>query len=150
MRIEAQTIEELLEKSGDHRELMEKLDQIIINSAPELKRTLFSGPSITMIGYGEMSWKKSSSNGIWPLISLAPQKNSVNLYIAADKRGIPLPQYYKEYFTKSAIGKNCIRIKNIKTLNIPLIEELVRDTLLWADLKNYKYGRNYVTSSEKH
>jgi len=142
MRIEAQSIEELLEKSGVHRELMEELDRIICTSAPDLKRTLFTTPSITMIGYGEMPWKTASSSGVWPLISLAPQKNSVNLYIAADKEGLPLPQYYKDYFSKSAIGKNCIRIRNKKNMNSSILKELIRETHLWGKLKLNKYGKN--------
>lgn len=65
MKIIAQSIEELILKSGAQKDLLAKLDEIIVNTAPQLKRQLFAGPSITMIGYGEMPWKRSSSEGIW-------------------------------------------------------------------------------------
>ena len=142
MKLEAQSIEELFQKSEEHEELIRLIDKIIIESAPELSRKLFSGSSITMVGYGEMTWKTASADGIWPLISLAPQKNSVNLYIAAEKEEIPLPQYFIDSFGKSAIGKNCIRIRSINKLDPHVLKELVRETLLWADLKKNLYGRN--------
>lgn len=142
MKLEAETIEDLFEKSGDHEELIRLIDDVISKTAPELKRQLFTGKSITMVGYGEMLWQSSSSRGVWPLISLAPQKHTVNLYIAAEKEGIPLPQYFIDSFGKTAIGKNCIRIRSVKTLDTSILRELVRETLLWADLKSNKYGRN--------
>lgn len=142
MKLEAQSIEELFEKSGEHEDLIRAVDKVICEAAPNLKRQLFSGKSLTMVGYGEMPWKNSTEEGVWPLISLAPQKHSVNLYIAAEKEGVPLPQYFIESFGKSAIGKNCIRINSIKKLDKDILKELVRETLLWSDLRFKKYGRN--------
>lgn len=140
MNVQAETIEELFVKSGNHEELFRSIDQIIQNSAPSLKRQLFSKKSITMIGYGEMPLKEGSDQEVWPLISLAPQKNSVNIYISGEKDGLALPQYYKEHFGKSAVGKSCIRIKSLKKINEQILKELIRETMLWAKLKDNKYG----------
>jgi len=142
MRVEASTIEELFEKSEKHEDLIRCIDSIIQKTAPRLKRQLFTGLSITMVGYGEMPAKTSSDEEIWPLIGLAPQKNSVNIYLAAEKDGVPLPQYHIDSFGKTAVGKNCIRIRSIKKLDPDIVKELVRETLLWADLKSNTYGRN--------
>ncbi|MDA3812302.1 MAG: DUF1801 domain-containing protein [Spirochaetaceae bacterium] len=142
MKIEATSIEELFIKSGEHEELIRAIDRIIHESAPELTRKLFSGNSITMIGYGEMSWETSSDLEVWPLISLAPQKHTVNLYIAAEKDDIPLPQHYIDNFGKSNVGKNCIRINSLKKLDTDILKELVRETLIWANLKSNVYGKN--------
>lgn len=142
MRVEASTIEELFIKSEHHEELIRLIDKIVQETAPELKRELYSEQSITMVGYGEMPWKTASGERLWPLISLAPQKNTVNLYIAAEKEGVPLPQYYKENFGKSAVGKNCIRIRSAKSLNQGILRELIRETLLWSNLKSNTYGQN--------
>ena len=142
MRVEASTIEDLFAKSDKHEDLIRSIDHIIQKTAPDLKRQLFSMSSITMVGYGEMPLNTSSDDEIWPLISLAPQKNSVNLYITAEKDGVPLPQYYIDSFGKTAVGKSCIRIRSIKKLNTDVLKELIRETLLWANLKNNTYGRN--------
>lgn len=146
MRIEASTIGDLFSKSGNHEELIRMIDKIIQDATPGFKRQLFSGPSITTVGYGEMPWKTSSQGGAWPLISLAPQKNSVNIYIAAEKDGVPLPRYFVQHFGKSAVGKNCIRIRSVKKLDARILKELIRETLLWADLKKNKYGRSCAIS----
>jgi len=54
MKIQARTIDELIEKSGPHAPALRELDALIVAAAPALERRLFSGPSITMIGYGEL------------------------------------------------------------------------------------------------
>ena len=57
MKIEANSIEETFKDSGNKENDLRKLDKIIIETSPQLKRQFFAGKSITMIGYGEMSWK---------------------------------------------------------------------------------------------
>jgi Domain of unknown function (DU1801) len=142
MKLEVSSIEELFVKSEEHEELIRLIDKIIQETAPDLKRQLVTEPNITMVGYGEMLWQTSLQEEVCPLISLAPQKHTVNLYIAAEKDGLPLPQYFIESFGKTAVGKNCIRIRSINTLDSDVLKELVRETLLWADLKCNTYGQN--------
>lgn len=137
MKVEANNIEELFEKSGDHEELLRLLDKIIAEQAPMLKRQFYSATSINMIGYGEMPWQSTSSTGPWPIISLAPQKSTVNLYIAAEKNGEPLPSYYIKEFGKTAVGKSCIRIRSIKALKKEALISLIQETVLWANEKKY-------------
>lgn len=138
MRIDAKNMDELFERSGDKEELLRLLDEIIIEQAPTLKRKFFSGPSITMIGYGEMPRQSTSSSGFWPVISLAPQKGTVNLYIAAEKNGVPLPSFYIKDFGKTAVGKSCIRIRSVKSLKKDALISLIKETVLWADEKGKK------------
>lgn len=142
MKLEALTIEELFEKSGKHEELIRLIDRIICETAPDLRRELFSGSSFTMAGYGEIPGDDESEEDSWPLISVAPQKRTVNLYIAAEKDGVPLPQYFVDSFGKSAVGKSCIRISSVKKLDKAVLRELIRETLLWADLKTGHYGKS--------
>lgn len=58
MKIEASTIEEYFTASGDLGDDLREIDRVIVDTAPGLKRQLFAGPSITMIGYGEMAWER--------------------------------------------------------------------------------------------
>lgn len=142
MKIEATNIEQLIERSGDQRETMLFLDDFIRKFAPNLERKLFTGPSITMIGYGEMPWKNGSGSGVWPLISMAPQKGSTNLYVAADKEGLPLPQFYGKKLGKVSLGKNCIRIRNTASLDLDCLQLLILDALHWLTNQKNNYGRN--------
>ncbi|MDC7233054.1 MAG: DUF1801 domain-containing protein [Spirochaetales bacterium] len=148
MRIEAVSIEDLFQKSGNKEELIRLLDRIITEEAPGLERQFFSGPSITMIGYGEMPWNTASASGTWPVISLAPQKDTVNLYIAAEKEGKPLPSFYIEDFGKSAVGKSCVRIRSVKTLKKEALISLIRETVQWADAEKNRYGRRCAAKTE--
>jgi len=84
------------------------LDKLICKHAPHLKRQLFKGASITMIGYGEMPYETKSSSGIWPLICLAPQKGSTNLYVSAGKDGEPIVRFYGKKLGKITFGKTCL------------------------------------------
>jgi hypothetical protein len=90
-----------------------------------------------MIGYGEMPWHTTSSSGLWPLISLAPQKSTVNLYIAAEKNGESLPSYYLNDFEKTAVGK-LYPNTFCKSLKKDTLISLIKETVLWADVKGYK------------
>lgn len=74
MKINAATIEEFFGASGVQASDLRAIDRLRVETAPELKRQLFAGPSITLLGYGEMTWANQSASGVWPFISLAPQK----------------------------------------------------------------------------
>ncbi|MBI9097294.1 MAG: DUF1801 domain-containing protein [Spirochaetaceae bacterium] len=149
MKLEANSIEELFSMSEKHEELIRLIDRVIQETAPDLNRYLITTKSICMVGYGKIPGRKKTTKNSDPLISLAPQKHNVNLYIGAEKNGTPLPQYFIDSFGKTAVGKNCIRIRSVKTLKIEVLRELVRETCLWADLKNYKYGRHNAKQQEQ-
>ena len=149
MKQEADSIEELFSMSEKHEALIRLIDRVIQETAPDLNRYLITTKSIPMIGYGEIPGDNVRAKGSDPLISLALQKDNVNLYIGAEKNGTPLPQYFVDSFGKTAVSKNCIRICSVKTLEIEVLRELVRETCLWADLKNYKYGRHNAKQQEQ-
>lgn len=131
MKVEANSIDELIRKSRDQKDTLLFIDKFIQNTAPGLVRRLYAGPSITMIGYGELFWKGKSKSRAWPLISLAPQKGTTNLYIAGMKEEQPLPQYYKHKLGKVSIGKACIRVGKIGHLKLEAFEELIKDAIEW-------------------
>ncbi|MDW7691721.1 DUF1801 domain-containing protein [Flammeovirgaceae bacterium SG7u.111] len=138
MKVEATTIEELIEKSGDQKQNMLFLDALVQEHAPNLSRRLFIGASITMIGYGEMPWQTKSSTESWPLISLAPQKGSTNLYIAGQKDGKGLLEIYASSLGKVSCGKSCVRVKKPENLNVEAFGELIKDAQHWLDLQEEK------------
>lgn len=142
MKIDANTIEEFFSLSGEQESDMRALDQLIVETAPGLKRRLFSGPSITMLGYGEMTWMNKSSSGIWPLISLAPQKGNISVYVAAEKDGIPLAQIYDKRLGKVNNGKNCIRFRRLADIDVEEFRNAILDAIEWSRVQERMYGRN--------
>lgn len=143
MKIEANTIEELFRASGDQEADLRALDQLIVAAAPDLKRQLFAGPSITMIGYGETTWENKSSSGVWPLISVAPQKSGISIYVAAEKDGVPLVQLYdRDRLGKVNNGKNCIRFRKLAGVSAAELTNMVHDAIRWSDEMERIYGRN--------
>ena len=142
MKIQANTIEELFTASDEQEADMRALDKLIVKTAPKLKRQLFSGPSITMIGYGEMTWMNKSSSGIWPLISVAPQKGNISIYVAAEKGGVPLATIYKKRLGKTNNGKNCIRFKRLADVSMNELRNAILDAIEWSKVQETIYGRN--------
>lgn len=142
MKVEANTIDELFAAAGKWEDDLRAIDRLIVATAPSLKRQLFSGPSITMLGYGEMTWQNQSASGVWPLIGVAPQKNNISIYVAAEKDGVPLPQLYKERLGKALMGKNCIRIRRLASVPLDALRSAVLDAVEWSQIQERMYGRN--------
>ena len=143
MKVNANTIEELFTASGNQESDMREIDKLIVETAPKLKRQLFSGPSITMLGYGEMTWESKSASGVWPLIGVAPQKGNISIYVAAERDGVPLAQIYdKQRLGKVNNGKNCIRFKKLADVNVDELRNAVLDAIEWSKVQERMYGRN--------
>ena len=130
MKVEARSIDELFENSGDRRELFEHLDNFITESVPNLERTFYPGSSINMIAYGLMPYKTTKEQYMWPVIGLAPQKNTVNVYVSGVTFNKPIGEYYKDKLGVSA-GKSCIRIKSMEKLNRDEFRNLLLDAEKW-------------------
>ena len=149
MKVQANTIEELFATSGEKEADLRTLDKLIVKTAPQLKRQLFSGPSITMIGYGEMTWMNKSSSGVWPLIGVAPQKGSISIYVAAEKDGVPLATIYKKRLGKTNNGKNCIRFKRLADVSMNELRNAILDAVEWSKVQETIYGRNCAQPVEE-
>ncbi len=130
-----------MEESGDLEADMRELDALVSRTAPKLKRQLFAGSSITMIGYGEMTWANRSSSGVWPLIGVAPQKTGISIYVAAEKNGVPLATIYRDRLGKTNNGKNCIRFRRLANVNTAELEQAVRDAVEWGAAQEREFGR---------
>lgn len=136
MRIEASTIDELLAAVPDDRRAdLQAIDELITRTAPELRRQLFVGPSITMIGYGEMDWERPSGSGVWPLIGMASQKQYISLYVAATRDGETLAEHYRKRLGRTNNGKHCIRFRRVADIDLDVLAEAVRDAVAWAEVQ---------------
>jgi len=142
MKIHANSIEEFFSASGERADELRQIDRLIVETVPDLKRLLFKGPSITMLGYGEMTWMNATSSGLWPLIGVAPQKGNISIYVAAEKNGETLAQIYRERLGKTQNGKNCIRFKKLSDISIGELRNAVLDAVEWSKVQEREYGRN--------
>ncbi len=142
MKIDAATIDELMEKSGSRADSIRQLDALIVATAPDLQRRLFSGPSITMIGYGELIWENMSSSGVWPLIAVAPQKHQISMYVAAEVNGTPLIEVFGERLGRTNNGKNCVRFRKFEDLDSAEFVAFIKDAVAAAAVQSQIYGRD--------
>ena len=149
MKVQANSIEELFSKSGTLESDLRKIDALIVETAPQLIRRLFAGPSITMAGYGEMTWQNKSASGVWPLISVAPQKGSISIYVAAEKDGVPLATIYKERLGKTNNGKTCIRFRRLSDVSIDELRRAILDAVEWSKDQERIFGRNCAQPVEQ-
>ena len=134
MKIEAQSVQEYLENLPDERkEPIEKLRKIISENLPSgFEEQLSYG----MIGY--VVPKSIYPKGYHctpelplPFLSIASQKNSINLYhmgIYADEK---LLNWFQEEFPKYSkkkldMGKSCMRFKKPEDIPFELIAELLQ------------------------
>jgi len=129
MKIPATSIQDLINRSGDHKDRMIELEKFISETVPELDKKFYDSPSISMIGWGEMPYK----DGTWPLIALAPQKNTVNIYVSAIKNKKYILEVYNGKLGKVSCGKSCARIKKIEDLNLDEWKKMLRDAVSYYD-----------------
>lgn len=107
----------------ERRNILEKLDKIIRNTAPQLKDYF----AYNMPGYGSFSYTNYKNEQIqWPIISMASQKNYVSVYVCAVEDGQYVAEKYKDKLGKVSVGKSCIRFKKIEDLNLATFKKVVQ------------------------
>lgn len=140
MRINATTFEEFFDNAGIHKDTLMRLDQMIMDIAPDIDRGLYDMGTMCGIGYAMLPYKTNMTlGGKWPVIGIAPQKTTANLYImavAAD--GQYLVEKYKDRLGKVSTGKSCVRIRKLDNVNLMELENLIREALAWHATKLHK------------
>lgn len=127
MKVDAKSIEELIEKSN-FPELFNTLDQFMSSEFSQLNRYFFKGDTMTFVGYGKILDDK---NNEWPLVCISPQKNSISLYLSGTKEGVLILEHYRSHFPKSALGKSCIRLKKEKDIDYDVLKQIINDAVVW-------------------
>ena len=150
MKIEAQSVQEYLENLPEERkEPIEKLRKVISENLP---KGFEEQKSYGMIGYviPHSIYPKGyhcTPELPLPFLSIASQKNSINLYhmgIYADEK---LLHWFQEEFPKHSkkkldMGKSCMRFKKPEDIPYELIGELARKMTPqdWIEM----YGNAFV------
>ncbi len=126
MKITANTIDEFFEKCDIHREKALAIDEIISKYELYSDRKLHKSDSVTLLGYGFVPYKNTCYDGEWPLISIAPQKNSLNLYVNVYENNEPISKKFIKAFGKSNVGISCITIRKLTDERLEAIDEIIK------------------------
>ena len=84
-----------------------------------------------MLGYGLMPYRPRSAKAttMLPLISLAPQKRHLSLYVCAVVDGGYLAERRADRLGKVSCGKSCIRFTSLARVDTDELAALVRDAV---------------------
>ncbi|MBH0775177.1 DUF1801 domain-containing protein [Nocardia bovistercoris] len=114
---------------GRRAEELRLLHSVIRTSAPGFAPVLVESGGAPLLGYGLLPYKSKSMKqpSEWPVVSLAPRKNYVSLYISAVIDGRYVPEIHADRLGKVSCGKSCIRFKRLTDLNLDAIGEILAD-----------------------
>ncbi len=138
--MEADSIEDLIARSPRPDDML-AIDEFISGVVPELPRRLFTGPSITMIGYGELVWQTMSSASLWPVIAVAPQAHQISVYVAAERDSVPLVSAFGDRLGKGN-GKTCLRFRRFSSLDLEAVRDLLRQAVAASQEQQRSDGRS--------
>ncbi|MGW4369953.1 DUF1801 domain-containing protein [Nocardia takedensis] len=129
MSIPEAEFERFLAGTGPRAKELRALDAVIRSSAPGFEPVLFDGSGPTMLAYGLLPYRSKSAKETtrWPVVSLAPRKNYVSLYLAAIVDGQYVAETHADRLGKVDCGKSCIRFKKLSDLNLDTLREILAD-----------------------
>ena len=123
------SVEEFLEKIEDpekkkaSKQILKILETISKNEAK------MWGDSI--IGFGKYHYKyKSGREGDWMRIGFSPRKQNLTLYIMD---GFEKYGELMENLGKFKTGKSCLYIKKLQDIDIKILKELIKESLIHMD-----------------
>jgi hypothetical protein len=137
-------IDDWFAAAGPREEELRRVDALVMAAAPGIDRQLVPAGSGRMLGYGLMPYRPRSARitTTVPLISLAPQKRHLSLYVCAVVDGEYIAEARAEQLGKVSCGKSCIRFPSLDTVDADALSALVRDAVVAT-----KAGDNaYATS----
>ncbi len=125
MKVDATTPEEFFQNCGKYEGLAREIDSLLHDLDFAQDRRIHTSDSITLLGYGFTPYKNSCYDGLWPTISMAPQKSSLNFYAMLYEEGKPVVEQYKEIFGTSNVGVGCIRIRKLTPQRKAALEKII-------------------------
>ena len=130
--------------AGPREEDLRRVDALVMAAAQDIDRQLVPAGSGQMLGYGLMPYKPRSAKEATrvPLLSLAPQKRHLSLYVFAVVDGRYLAEARAEQLGQVSCGRSCIRFRSLDQVDVVELDRLVRDAVrATAD------GRNEAAAS---
>jgi hypothetical protein len=117
--------------AGTREADLRRTDALIMAAAPGIDRQLVGPPGRQMLGYGLMPYRPRSAKETTqvPLISLAPQKRHLSMYVCAVVDGQYLAEARADRLGKASCGKSCIRFTSLDRVDVVELDRLVRDAV---------------------
>jgi hypothetical protein len=111
---------------------LQKLDKLVRQSAPGLKRHFHRGTPagepgmrFKMIGYGKFQYRAPSGKSVeWPVVGVALQKNYISVYLSVAKDGVSLVQSYSGKLGEYRRGRNNFSFEKYEDLVTPVVSSL--------------------------
>jgi hypothetical protein len=128
---EANDVDAWFGAAGPREEELRRVDELVMAAVPGIDRRLVPAGSTTMLGYGLMPYKPKSAKTAttWPLISLAPQKRHLSLYVCAVVDGRYIAEARADELGTVSCGKSCIRFTSLDAVDEDALRTLVRDAV---------------------
>jgi hypothetical protein len=117
--------------AGDREHELRRVDELITAAAPGIDRQLVPVGATAMLGYGLMPYRPRSAKvaTMLPLISLAPQKRHLSVYVCAVVDGAYLAESRADRLGKVSCGKSCVRFTSLDRVDTDELAALVRDAV---------------------
>ncbi len=92
----------------------------------KIEGELFTSESgMSMVAYHLIDYKNTYYDGKWPLLAIAPQKNTINVYAFVLIEGHYVAETFAEVFGKSNVGKSCIRIRKMNSERYTALKTII-------------------------
>lgn len=134
-RVNADTLQTYLDFDPIRKIDLQKLDKLLREFAPGLKRYFHKGTPagepgmrFKMIGYGKFHYLAKSGQQVeWPVVGVALQKSYISIYLSVTKDGVPLVEWYAGSLGECRIGRNNFSFVRFDGLNLASVSALLAE-----------------------
>jgi hypothetical protein len=131
-RVDVDSLEDYFNFDPKRKLDLQRLDKLIRQSAPGLKRYFHAGTPagepgmrFKMIGYGKFQYLARSGKYVdWPAAGVALQKNYISVYLSVMKDGASLIQSYSGKLGELKVGRNNFSFRTFEDLDVRLLASL--------------------------
>jgi hypothetical protein len=145
-RVDVETLEAYFAFDPKREADLRRLDGLISEAAPSLKRYFHKGapagePGMRsrMIGYGKSFYHASTGEKVeWPVVGVALQKNYISVYFAVTQRGAAVTAPYAGRLGELRMGRNNFSFESFDDLDSSTAAALFSEAanILAADPEN--------------
>jgi hypothetical protein len=134
-RVNADALQSYLDFDPIRKIDLQKLDKLLKQSAPGLKRYFHKGTPagepgmrFRMIGYGKSHYPAKSGQQVeWPVVGVALQKSYISVYLSVTKDGAPPVQSYAGRLGECRMGRNNFSFVRFDDLNSATVSALLAE-----------------------
>lgn len=134
-RVEVESLKDYFDFDSQRRMDLVRLDQLIKESAPGLKRYFHKGTPegepgmrFKMIGYGRSHFLAKNGKRVeWPAVGVALQRNYISVYLSITKDGGPLIRNYAGKLGEFRMGNNHFSFRRYEELDVRMVSALLAE-----------------------